>query len=546
MVLMVLPLLATSLMLSAIVATFSSRNSITAVATRFLQFKAEGIVDYANGQVSLLEENGLADNMAYLDAAKSAIGSFALNAIRNDTELIFALTPTGSVDMSTRAMEMNDIEMRQLAALADDGKQGWRTINLAEIQLVAHVAEIESLGWFLFVTEERDTFYRATNQIAYQIGTIMLVSLGISMVLLLTFALYLTRPIRGMLEAMNSIIETRDLGKRVKVLYNDEIGKLGHTFNIMVSELDKAYDHIKEYALRAAVAKMREQKIRNIFQKYVPKDVIDQFFANPEAMLVGENRILSVLFSDIRGFTSISERLAPDEMVESLNQYFTLMVDAIISNGGIVDKYMGDAIMAFFGAPVHHTDDALRSAVAGLEMVETLKDFNYWQRQKGRPEFRIGVGINYGAVTVGNIGSEKKMDYTVIGDMVNLASRLEGLTKIYLEPVIVSESVKQRISEELSCRLLDRVAVKGRSIAAGVYGVRKSLTSRETEAWDLHHKGMAAYYQRDFVKGQEIFSQIQGFLPDDQPANIMVQRCEIYRDTPPPKQWNGAVEMMEK
>jgi class 3 adenylate cyclase/HAMP domain-containing protein len=364
--------------------------------------------------------------------------------------------------------------------------------------------------------------------------------------LLLLFAGYLTRPLRNVVAAMTDIITTNDLSKRVEVLYKDETGRLGHTFNIMVQELQSAYDNIKGYALRAVVAQMKEQKIRNIFQKYVPKDVIDEFFVNPERMLVGQDRVLAVLFTDIRSFTTISERMQPDEVVESLNQYFTIMVDTIMSRHGIVDKYIGDAIMAFFGAPVRREDDALQSVISGLEMLESLSDFNRWQVQKGRPEFRIGVGINYGRVTVGNIGSEKKMDYTVIGDMVNLANRLEGLTKVYGEPLIVSESVRGKIEDTFPTRLLDKVVVKGRLTGVGVYTVKRKLSTREEGAWRSHHEGMDLFYDRQFSKAAACFRQVLDDLPEDVCARMHLQTCQIFDKNPPEKSWNGVVEMDEK
>jgi hypothetical protein len=167
-------------------------------------------------------------------------------------------------------------------------------------------------------------------------------------------------------EAMKQIITTGDLRRRVELEYGDEVGELGHTFNLMTGELEKAYNQIKSYAFRAAVAQRKEQKIRQIFQKYVPADVIDQFFSNPESMLVGEKRSVAVLFTDIRNFTTISEMLAPDEVVESLNAYFGPMVDVVVAHGGIVDKFVGDAIMAVFGAPVKHDNDALQAVNAGF------------------------------------------------------------------------------------------------------------------------------------------------------------------------------------
>jgi class 3 adenylate cyclase len=261
-------------------------------------------------------------------------------------------------------------------------------------------------------------------------------------------------------------------------------------------------------------------------------------------MLVGENRDLAVLFSDIRGFTTISERMAPDDLVESLNRYFNVMVDLIIARGGIVDKYIGDAIMAFFGAPVKHEDDALRSVMAGLEMDAALAGFNARQKAAGKPEWQIGVGINFGEVTVGNIGTDKKMDYTVIGDMVNLASRLEGLTKQYHQRVIISESLHEKVKDSLPCRLLDSVAVKGKKLGVKIYSAKLALEAPEREAWDMHNAGMEDYYQRNFGRAARTFEEVVHRLPEDFAGQLLRDRCLLYEKEPPAADWDG-VEVMK-
>jgi class 3 adenylate cyclase/HAMP domain-containing protein len=367
-----------------------------------------------------------------------------------------------------------------------------------------------------------------------------------AVILLFLFARYLTRPLKQVADAMAEIIATSDLSRRVEVLYKDETGRLGHTFNLMSEELGKAYAQIKGYALRAAVAQIKENKIRHIFQKYVPRTVIESFFANPDGMLVGKNSNLAVLFSDIRGFTSISESMQPDQMVEVLNQYFSRMVDIVMNKGGIVDKYIGDGIMAFFGAPVPQDDDAVRSVDAALDMLDALKEFNVWQRERGRGAFRIGVGINFGQVTVGNIGSERKMDYTVIGDMVNLASRLEGLTKKYRAGLIVSESVKDKLGDSLPCRKLDTVAVKGRKGGTEIYEVRRVLGDVEGKAWEAHAAALKQYLGRDFAGAAAGFRNVQMFLPDDYCAGLYLSRCAAFTKTLPAADWTGVEEMTEK
>ena len=542
----VLPLIITPLVFTAIVSGLSARNGITTVATQFLQFKSEQLLSYANNQWRLLESNNLQDNQSFAEAAKSAVQSFAVNMTRSDTELIFAVTPDGTIEMQTSVFELAEGERGRIAQLIADEMGGWQELTIGGAARVANVMTFLPFRWTIFVTEERRAFYETVNDIVYRVIIILGVSLAAALLMLIIFTGILTRPLRNVVAAMTEIITTNDLSKRVEVLYKDETGRLGHTFNLMVQELQNAYNSIKSYALRAVVAQAKEQKIRNIFQKYVPKDVIEQFFVNPERMLIGEDRVLAVLFSDIRGFTTISERMRPDEMVESLNQYFTLMVDTIMGRNGIVDKYIGDAIMAFFGAPVRREDDALQSVYSGLEMLETLSDFNRWQAQKGRPEFRIGIGINYGAVTVGNIGSEKKMDYTVIGDMVNLASRLEGLTKVYKEPIIVSESVHNKIVDTFPTRLLDKVVVKGRLAGVGVYTVKRKLNAAEDNAWKIHQEGMELFYNRQFPRAAECFRRVLDGIPDDVCAQMHLASCNEYLNNPPGKGWTGVVEMREK
>ncbi len=545
-VLIVLPLIVTPLLLTGVISSLSARNGITQIATEFLRFKIEELHNYASSQWALLRENNMTSNSEFVEASKAAVQSFAESLVRSPTELILAVDGSGNVVLKTGDVDILPDETVEIARILSETLSGWKQIKLNGEDRVSQVSRFAPYGWTIFVTEKRDTFYRIVNQIYWQTGLILSLATILSIVLLLMFARFLTRPLRNIVGAMKDIISTTDLTKRVEVLYKDETGELGHTFNIMTGELGKAYEQVKGYALQAVIAQHKEQKIRNIFQKYVPKDVIDQFFTNPEGMLVGEDRILALLFSDIRSFTTISEKMLPSEVVESLNNYFGLMVDIIMQHRGIVDKYMGDAIMAFFGAPVRHGDEAIQAVRSGLDMHEALNDFNVWQTRRNRPRFRIGIGINYGAVTVGNIGSEKKMDYTVIGDMVNLASRMEGLTKYYKEPMIISEAVYRQVQQELPCRLLDIVVVKGRTRGVGVYTPRKMLPPRETQAWKLHGEALELYYAREFEDASRRFEQVQEIIPEDRAAHRFLQHCRAHIKSPPPADWNGAVLMEEK
>jgi class 3 adenylate cyclase len=236
----------------------------------------------------------------------------------------------------------------------------------------------------------------------------------------------------------------------------------------------------------------------------------------------------------------------PDDLVSTLNRYFTVMVDIIDKRGGVVDKYIGDAIMAFWGAPVKRDDDASRAVMAGIEMGEALAVFNETLVREGKKPFLTGIGINYGYVTVGNIGAEKKLNYTVIGDPVNLASRLEGLTKQYHQSLIFSESLQRKVKEELPCRLLDSVAVIGKKEGVKIYTAKRALAATESEAWDMHNAAMEEYYLRNFGKAARSFQEVARRLPEDFASQLLRDRCMLYEKDPPAEDWHGVEVMKSK
>jgi class 3 adenylate cyclase len=537
----------TTLLVTGFAAVFSAETGITRVAIDFLGFKAEELKKNADNQWSLLVSNDLSTNPEYVQTTKKAVEGFAQSLIRSETELIFALDDHDQVTMSTRPVNFSAAELADLSQTRGSGKTGWLKFTAEGKERVAQVFTFAPFNWTIWVSEARDSFYQGVREIQQQNYFILAGSLLFAFVLLLFFSSYLTRPISKMVRTMQEIIEDNNLDRRVDVEYRDEIGRMSQTFNVMLTELSRAYGQIKNFALQSVLAQKTEQKIRNVFQKYVPADVIDEVLGNPESMLVGENRAISILFSDIRSFTTISESLKPDELVQSLNRYFSLMVDVIMENGGTVDKYIGDAIMAIFGAPVKGSNDALLSVLAGIGMAGALDEFNREQIAKGKVEFHIGIGINFGIVTVGNIGSEKKMNYTVIGDGVNLASRLEGLTKKYKQILLFSESVYQRVGRKVWCRMLDKVVVKGKTLGESIYTAQLSLTEAEKVGWATWHSGLEAYYARDFLGARSLFREVsERWLPGDYMCHEYIDRCNHWIDAPPPAGWTGLEVMHEK
>ncbi|MDR0487709.1 MAG: adenylate/guanylate cyclase domain-containing protein [Treponema sp.] len=547
MFLVVLPLIIVTLVLAETASYFQAVNGVTRLGRQLLGFKLGELEKFANNQWALLVENHYAGKPDMIEAAKKAVEQYGRSIILSDSEIVFAVDDTGKITMSSSALELLPAEVTPLLVSLSEENQGLQTAMIGGEERSFQAFYFVPFNWYIIISEKTGVFYSDAKGIAVQTIVTLCISVAAAVFLLVLITARLTRPLARVVQAMQTIIDTAELSSRVEAEYPDETGNLAQTFNWMIEELDRAYKQIKRYAFDAVMAGKKEERIRQIFQKYVPKDVIERFFASPEKMLVGDNRSLSILFSDIRSFTTISEGMAPDDLVNSLNRYFSGQVDIIYNRNGIVDKYIGDAIMAFWGAPEKHANDALQSVLSGLEMIDALTAFNENQRKLGKCEFRIGIGINYGEVTVGNIGSERKMDYTVIGDAVNLASRMEGLTKAYQSEILISESLYdelQKAPSGLFFRLLDTVAVKGKTRGVKIYTVRSALSDTEKTAWPLHNHGMELYYRRSFREAAEKFREVYRLLPKDFNAENIYRRCAEYSSNPPPDGWDG-VEVMK-
>ncbi len=289
--------------------------------------------------------------------------------------------------------------------------------------------------------------------------------------------------------------------------------------------------------------------IRRGFAQYVAPEVVAALEANPQLLtLGGEARMLTILFSDIRGFTTLSEQLTPRELMAQLNEYLTSMSDAIMAERGLVDKYIGDAVMAFWNAPLsneRHATDACRSATTMFSALEVLN--THWAEQ-GRPEFKIGVGISTGEVVVGNMGSHKRFNYSVIGDEVNFTARLEGLTKQYGVGCIISDSTYGMIMSDpqFVVRELDDVVVKGKATARRIYElVTTKLTPEKQAALHQFATGLAAYRAGDFELAEQAF--LAGLDADshDGPCRVFLERCRALRESPP-ADWDGVYQWTEK
>ena len=290
--------------------------------------------------------------------------------------------------------------------------------------------------------------------------------------------------------------------------------------------------------------------MKGTMARYMSKDVLEQLLKDGEDKLGGAVQEVTILFSDIRSFTTISERIGAKGTVSMLNGYFSDMVDVIFHYGGILDKYIGDAIMAKFGTPFQKPEDPDNAVQVGTEMIRKLAEYNVRRVAEGNEPIDIGIGINTGEVVAGNIGSPKRMEYTVIGDAVNLASRLEGATKYYGAKILISEFTLKRLSQKRIVRQIDLIRVQGKERPIGLYEVLDFHTPTTfpnlESVLGCFNEGYQLYRGRAWQKATKCFQGALEFHPKEKVSSLYVARCRHYQANEPADDWGGVWTMTSK
>ncbi|MFZ5444339.1 MAG: CHASE2 domain-containing protein [Myxococcota bacterium] len=289
-------------------------------------------------------------------------------------------------------------------------------------------------------------------------------------------------------------------------------------------------------------------KMRSTFSRYLGEEVMDVALQDPDKLNRGEKREMTVLFSDIRGFTSLSEHMSPEKLADFINQYLSPMTQIVFDEKGTLDKYIGDAVMAFWNAPLDQPDHALRACRAAVHMLERLEELKAGWRQAGYPELEIGIGINTGQMVVGNMGSDVRVDYTVLGDSVNLGSRLEGTNKEYDTRIIISEWTRAAVKDGIVTRRLGAVRVKGKKVPVGIFELRGLGTpaAAAAKAIAAFEAALAAWVERRWDDAERSFREVLAIWPSDTPTRNYLAELQSFRVTPPPPDWDGVVSLKTK
>lgn len=303
-------------------------------------------------------------------------------------------------------------------------------------------------------------------------------------------------------------------------------------------------------AYRYFVETRQKRFIKDAFSIYLAPTVVKQLIESPEHLeLGGEEREITAFFSDVQGFTGISETLTPHEIVELLNEFLTEMTDIILHHEGTVDKFEGDAIIAFFGAPNILENHAERACSASIEMQKRLAQLRTKWRTESRPELKMRIGVCTGLAVVGNMGSEKRLDYTMMGDTVNTAARLEGVNKRYGIYTLISETTRKAAGNEITVREVDTIKVIGRKKPVTVFelmGYNEHIDKSIKETIAKYQQGLQAYRDQNWNQASKLFKAVQAVLPDDGPSKTMLARCYEYKLEPPGESWNGAYDLRTK
>ncbi len=365
-----------------------------------------------------------------------------------------------------------------------------------------------------------------------RLRTLMLTLFGIGLAMSIAGALMIARGLSKPIEQLVKTarrIEEGDYSKGVKIERSDEIGTLANSFNSMIEGLAE------------------RDKVQSLLGKVVSREVADELLSKG-IELGGEERDVTVLFSDIRDFTSLCERREPNEILDLLNRYLTHMSTAIEEHGGVVDKYIGDAIMALFGAPVFHPESPQKAVSCALDMLSDLRLLNEALVKDGLQPLVIGIGINTGKVVAGNMGSANRLNYTVIGDGVNLASRLEGLTKQYGVEIIVSQATRD-LCPEFRFRELDLVQVKGKTEPIAIFeplSVADTSSDSIKSALEQYHKAIAHYRSREWDEAETLLNQLITYDHDRKIYQLYLTRITEYQQNPPSSDWDGVVIFTNK
>jgi class 3 adenylate cyclase len=440
-------------------------------------------------------------------------------------------------DLHRRLGEFDTVLRDQLESRDFDGAR--RTIAQVDALRAEFSRKLEGIRSDMLaqVHASATTVVRQQNQAIIISAAVTAIAAVLGFVFAMLVGSNITGPVMRLLEGTREV-EAGRLDRSISVTTHDEIGQLSAAFNRMIERL------------------RQNQRIRETFGRYIDPRIADGLLNQPAlAVAEGERRVMTVMFCDMKGFTRLSEGVTPRGLVKIMNLYLSTMSEPIHAHRGVIDKYIGDAIMAYWGAPfIEDAEQARFACLAAVDMISRVgklrKELPELLGVRAIPaECDIRIGIATGEALVGSIGSEYMMSFTVMGDNVNLASRLEGANKVYGSHCLISEATARDCGGAVELREIDRIVVVGQSHAEIIYeiiGRKNELTPAHNEMRSRYAEGLAAYRARHWDEAETAFAAARAAAPDDGPALALMQRIHGFKTNPPPAEWDGAWHLERK
>jgi len=472
-------------------------------------------------------------------AARALIHGLIEKESLNDATALARLESRIDTAMADTRRELN-VEIERLLAAIDAGDADETAEGLSRVDTLRDDLDrkLDSIRADMLALLQADAAETIRTQ--RQVMLIAAVLTGLAATLGLVFAALvssgMTRPVRRLLEGTRAV-EAGNLNETLPVTSEDEIGHLTTAFNRMVEQL------------------RHKERMRETFGKYIDPRIVEGLIDRPMLAVDGQRRVMTVLFCDVKGFTGTSEGMTPQGLVKVMNRYFSAMSTPIREHGGVIDKYIGDAIMAYWGPPfTEDADQARLACLAALDMLERVAplraEFPELLGLRTLPfPFDIRIGVATGEALVGSIGSELMMSYTVMGDTVNLASRLEGANKAYGGRVLVSAATIAGAADAIEAREIDRVVLLGQTQPQALFeimGRKGELTPAQVELRTRFSEGLAAYRARRWDEALRAFAAALESVPNDGPSMIFIKRIDGLMKTPPGEDWDGSWHLEQK
>jgi class 3 adenylate cyclase len=527
--LIVLPLMSVSIVLGVLFAYSVAASVLEDAATENLSQKAAWLQSYANDQALLLVDEGYFGDEYMREAAFAGIEKYADGLLQGEAEIIAAFDDTRRLVFFAG----NTGRKKDAALLAGFNRK-----------YVAVRTPSEAFSLQIYTARERRDVLKPLDNLILAALFILLPALALAVIFLHVLSVAITKPIIKMKSVFDGYSFNR-LSKKSKeypviVPTGDETGALAASYNMMMAKFAAAEHELNMFARGKEAKKNIEEKRRNIFQLYTPNDVVRKVLNIPQDLLTGAKYNGAILYSGVRRIAPLSENLPPAKFVSLLNRYFVRMTAIVRKKTGVSFNIEGDALLAGWGVPESKAKDAVNAVHTALLMIHVMLKLNKENADLGLPPLEIGIGLDSGFVTAGNIASDNKINWTVMGGPVTLAVQLQKLTKEYKTAVLFTENIYKKVYTYFPCRFVDKVTLAGSQAGVSLFTARLKITGKEQEAWKHHRIAVKLFYARKFTEALVRFEQTLLKDPDDSISAIFISRCRRYMKSPPPPMWDGS------